>query len=75
MKNQVSKYKTATFYFWSMFAITTGLSIETFTTVHLKSLAGPATSISETVLALALTGLLVVFLNLKNFQQKKILVK
>jgi hypothetical protein len=73
MKNQVSKFKTATFYFCSMLAIITGLSIETFTTIELKSLAGPAASISETVLVLTLTGL--VFLNQKNFQQKKIVAK
>lgn len=75
MKNQVSKFKTATFYFCSMLAIITGLSIETFTTIQLKSVAGPAASINESILAIALTGILLVFLNLKKFQQKKIVVK
>ena len=58
-----------------MFAIITGLSIENFTTIDLKSVAGPVSMISESVLALALTGLLIVFLKLKNFQQKKVRVK
>jgi hypothetical protein len=75
MKNQVSKFKTATFYICLMLAIITGLSIETFTTLQLKSVAGPAASISETILVLTLTSVLLVFLNQKNFQQKKIVVK
>ncbi len=75
MKNQVSKYNRATFYFFSMFAIITGLSIETFTTIDLKSVDGPVSSMTGSVLALALTGLLIIFLKLKNFQQKKVVVK
>jgi len=75
MKNKVSKYNRATFYFVSILAINIGLSIETFTTIQLKSVDGPAASISETVLVLTLTSLFLVLLNQKNFNQKKIVAK
>ena len=72
MKNQISKHKSATFCFCSMSAIITGLNIETFTTTHLQSIVVSATLISVSVLVITLTGLIRVFLNLKNVQQKKI---
>ena len=72
MKNQISKHKIAAFCCCSMSAIITGLSIETFTTIHLHSIVGSATLIGESLLTISLTGLMFVFLNLKNVQQKKI---
>lgn len=68
MKNKVSKYHTAPFFFFcSMFAIITGLSIEIFTTIPLISTGG----IGNYVSFVTMIGLPLAFLKFKYFQQNK----
>lgn len=67
MKNKVSKYHTAPFFFCSMFAIITGLSIEIFTTIPLISTGG----IGNYVSFVTMIGLPLAFLKFKYFQQNK----
>ena len=67
MKTKVSEYHTATFYFCSMFAIITGLGIETFTTIPLTSTGG----IGHYVSFVTMIGLPLVFLKFKDFLQNK----